>query len=252
MNMHSEPAPPPAGGHVPTDDRSTSARIRDAAIACFAEAGVDATPVRRIAAVAGVSPALVIHHFGTKDALRVACDRHVAALIRARKTDAVRQGAGFDPVAALRAGADGPPLLAYLARTLTDGTPHVAELLDELVDDAVAYMADGEAAGMLRPTAQPRQRAAVLLLWSMGALVLHEHAARLLGADLLGEPEQLLGYVAPAFDILGRGIMTEQAFAQLAAAMAPDASAASAAPDPSAASETPDASAASAPPAQEG
>ncbi len=220
LNMHSEPGLPSTTDHTLTDDRSTSARIRDAAIACFAEVGVDATPVRRIAEAAGVSPALVIHHFGTKDALRVACDRHVAALIRTRKTDSVRQGADLDPIAALRTGADGPPLLAYLARTLTDGSPHVAELLDELVDDAVAYMADGEAAGMLRATDHPRQRAAVLLLWSMGALVLHEHAQRLLGVDLLGAPEELLGYVAPAFDILGRGIMTEQASAQLTAAMA--------------------------------
>lgn len=219
MNMHSNTDQPHGAKPAVSDDRSTSARIRDAAIACFAASGVDATPVRRIAEEAGVSPALVIHHFGTKEALRVACDRHVAALIRARKTASVRRGANLDPIAALRDDDDGTPLLAYLARTLTDGSPHVAELLDELVDDAVAYMAEGEAAGMLRSTDQPRQRAAVLLLWSMGALVLHEHAARLLGTDLLGPPEQLRSYVVPAFDILGRGIMTASAYEHLAAAM---------------------------------
>ena len=235
LNMHSEPAqqpehrhPAPGGGPAgtpgsgaqPADDRSTASRIRDAAIGCFAQAGVDRTPVRTIAEAAGVSPALVIHHFGSKDALRVACDRHVAALIRARKTASVQQGASLDPIASLRAEADGPPLLAYLARTLTDGSPHVAELVDQLVDDAVAYMAEGEDTGMLRPTADRRQQAAVLLLWSLGALVLHEHVARLLGADLLGAPEDLMGYVAPAFEILGRGVMTEEAYHRLSAAMA--------------------------------
>jgi len=205
----------------PDDDRSTPARIRDAAIRCFADNGVDRTPVRTIAEAAGVSPALVIHHFGSKDRLRVACDRHVAALIRAQKSDSMRAGAGVDPMTALRTYGEGPPLLAYLARTLTDGSPHVSELLEELVADAVAYMAEGEANGLLRPSDDPHGRAAVLLLWSMGALVLHEQAARLLGVDLLGDTDQLLGYLRPALEVMGRGVMTEEAYERLAGAMDP-------------------------------
>jgi AcrR family transcriptional regulator len=222
LNMHSVsrfPSPPAA------DDRSTPARIRDAAIRCFAESGVDRTSVRTIAEAATVSPALVIHHFGSKDGLRVACDRHVAALIREQKSDSMRAGASLDPMAALRTYGDGPPLLAYLARTLTDGSPHVSELLEELVADAVAYMAEGEANGVLRPSDDPHGRAAVLLLWSMGALVLHEHAERLLGVDLLGEPEQLLGYLLPALEIRGQGLMSTEVYDQLAGAMRPGATA---------------------------
>jgi AcrR family transcriptional regulator len=74
-------------------DLTARARIRDAAIACFADRGVSDTPVRAIAAQAGVSPALVIHHFGSKDRLRVACDQHVAAIIRQGKQEAVAAGA---------------------------------------------------------------------------------------------------------------------------------------------------------------
>ncbi len=204
---------------TPADDRSTPARIRDAAIRCFAEAGVARTPVRVIAEAAGVSPALVIHHFGSKDELRVACDRHVAALIRQQKSDSMQAGASLDPMMALRTYRDGPPLLAYLARTLVDGSPHVSELLEELVADAVSYMAEGEASGLLRASADPHGRAAVLLLWSMGALVLHEHATRLLGVDLLGQPDQLLGYVRPAMEVMGQGVMTPEAYERLTAAM---------------------------------
>jgi AcrR family transcriptional regulator len=125
------------------DERSTRTRIRDAAIACFADAGVAATPVRTIAAAADVSPALVIHHFGSKDALRVACDQHVAALVRQGKQEAMHAGPDLDPVGALRRQRAGPPVLAYLARTLVDGSPHVADLLDELVADAVEYTREG-------------------------------------------------------------------------------------------------------------
>ncbi len=169
-----------------------------------------------------MSPGLVIHHFGSKDDLRVACDRHVAALIREQKSDSMRAGAGLDPMAALRTYSDGPPLLAYLARTLVDGSPHVSELLEELVADAVAYMAEGEANGLLRPSDDPHARAAVLLLWSMGALVLHEQAARLLGVDLLGAPDQLLGYLRPALEVMGQGVMTPDAYDQLAGAVRTD------------------------------
>ena len=200
-------------------DRTTRARIRDAALHCFAQAGVAATSVRTIAGEAGVSPALVIHHYGTKQQLRTACDEHVAATIRARKHEAMRAGSGFDPVAAIRAQQDGPPLLAYLARTLIDGSPHVADLVDELVDDAVDYLAEGEASGMLRPTDDPRGRAAVLVLWSLGAVVLHEHAERLLGVDLLGDVSHAAGYLGPASEILGHGVITEQAYQQLRAGL---------------------------------
>ncbi len=51
---------------VPVDDATTRSRIRDAAVALFGRAGYAATSIRTIADEAGVSAALVIHHFGTK------------------------------------------------------------------------------------------------------------------------------------------------------------------------------------------
>lgn len=190
------------------------ARILDAAIRLFAEQGVAATSVRAIAAEAQVSPGLVIHHFGSKDALRVACDRHVAAIVRRNKQAAVAQGPSMDPVAALRAASDGPPVLRYLARTLVDGSPHVAELVDELVDDAVGYITDGIASGMLRPSDDPRGRALVLTIWSLGSLVLHEHVARLAGVDLVGDPADLAGWAVPAAEVLD-GVLADGMYEQI-------------------------------------
>ena len=59
------------------EDLTTRARIRDAAVDLFARDGFAHVTVRRIATEAGVSPALVIHHFGSKEGLRAACDAHV-------------------------------------------------------------------------------------------------------------------------------------------------------------------------------
>jgi AcrR family transcriptional regulator len=200
-------------------DRTSRARIRDAAIERFADHGVDGTSVRGIAAAAGVSPGLVIHHFGSKDALRVACDQHVAALIRERKRAAMGAG-GMDPLGSLRAAEAGPPLLRYLARTLVDGSPHVAELVDELVADAEEYMAEGVANGLLEPSDDPRGRSAVLTIWSLGALVLHEHLHRLLGADLTGDPAGLGPYAVPAAELLTHGVLRPTLYEQVRATFA--------------------------------
>ncbi len=194
------------------DDRSTAARIRDAAITCFAADGVAATSVRTIAAEAGVSAGLVIHHFGSKDDLRVACDQHVARLIREVKASALTAGPAYDPLAELRTFTGGPPLTRYLARTLVDGSPHVAELVDEMVNDAVEYMEAGVASGMLKPSDYPRERAALLAMWRLGALVLHEHLERLIGVDIASDfsddPAMMRAYFGPALELMS-GIITD-------------------------------------------
>lgn len=216
LHMCSAPDPGPTadaasssvGAGIGTpDDRSTAARIRDAAITCFAEHGVAATSVRTIAGAAEVSPGLVMHHYGSKDRLRQACDRHVAARVREAKQEVAAQGAEFDPVGQLRTREDGLPLLRYLARTLVDDSPHVADLVDEMVDDARHYTERATATGLMRPSEDPDGRAAVLTLWSLGAVVLHEHVHRILGADLTGTAADMAPYTVPAAEVLGRGVL---------------------------------------------
>lgn len=58
-------------------DRTTRAVIRDEALRLFAEHGPDRVAIRQVAAAAGVSPGLVVHHFRTKEGLRGAVDQHV-------------------------------------------------------------------------------------------------------------------------------------------------------------------------------
>jgi len=217
------------------DDRSTTARIRDAALACFAERGVRSTTVREVAERAGVSAALVIHHFGSKERLRVACDRRVAALIRERKTAVMRAGSGLDPLAVLRDQAGDPPIQRYLARTLADGTPEVAVLVDEMVDDAERYVTEGMERGVVRRSDDPRGVAAVLTLWSLGALVLHQHVERVLGVDLTGPAEAHASnpaYVGPALEILSRGLVMPHWFDAMSTTGGTDGDASSAISDP--------------------
>lgn len=222
LNMRSGPVPP-GGSPSPSDDRTTRARIRDAAIDCLAEHGTAGTTVRMIAAAAGVSPGLVIHHFGSMGGLRAECDGHVVASIRRAKQGAMAAGPGLDVLATIR-GVEMGPAAAYLARLLVEGSEAAEGLVDGLVDDAEEYLEQGVESGLLRPTGDPRGRAAVLALWSLGALALHHHVRRILGVDLtdpgiLTDPT-IASYLGPASEILGDGIFTEAAAGRLKVAAA--------------------------------
>lgn len=205
------------------DDRTTKARIRDAAIECFAQLGVTGTTARKVAKAAEVSPGLVIHHFGSMDGLRSACDHHVASSIRRYKEKALAEGPNLDVLAGLR-GVNAGSLVGYLAAVLNDDSPVVATLVDDLIADAEGYMEQGVQTGMIRPSADPRARAVVLVLWSLGALVLHRHLHRILGVDLTdpGFPEDpaIGAYAEPAYEIMSEGVITEAFMARMQAALA--------------------------------
>jgi AcrR family transcriptional regulator len=198
-----------------TDDRSTKARIRDAAIECIAEYGVAEATARRVAERADVSPGSVIHHFGSMDELRAACDRHVSAWIRRVKSEAASAGVAYDPMESLKEQADGPPVARYISQALLLRTAQMDALVDELVDDACEYMEQMVESGLMKPTSNPRGRAIVLTLWSLGGLVLAEHFERLLGVDITATPEDpttAAPYIAPVLEVLHDGLMTDAAF----------------------------------------
>lgn len=204
-------------------DRTAKARIRDAAISCIAEHGVADTTARKVAEIAGVSPGLVIHHFGSMEALREACDDYVADTIRASKEKAMAEGPNLDVLAALReVGSE--PFGAYLAEVLVEDSPAVVRLVDELVADAEQYLQQGVDAGMIRPTSNPRARAVTLMIWGLGTFVLHRHVERLLGVDLT-DPAAMrsptfAAYAAPVYELYGNGFLTDAAAANMQAAIA--------------------------------
>jgi TetR/AcrR family transcriptional regulator, regulator of cefoperazone and chloramphenicol sensitivity len=154
---------------APDDDRTARARIRDAAVLTFGTTGFDA-PIRAVAAAAGVSPGLVMHHFGSKDGLRAACDEHVLRVIRDSETEAFRSGPGglLGQLAELDSFA---PLVGYLVQALLAGGDLAATLLDRLTTDAESYLAEAVAAGRMRPSRDPRARAAYLVDIGVGAVL---------------------------------------------------------------------------------
>jgi AcrR family transcriptional regulator len=193
----------------PASDLTARARIRDAALVEFAAQGTRGATLRGIAARAKVSPALVQHHFKTKDGVRAACDEYVLDYIRSNADAGL--GGGGEVVSALMQSS--PPVLRYLARALVDGSPAAAELFDELVDVWEAF---------LRPMdgrADARARAVVFTAMRLGVTVLHEHVSRGLGTDLFG-PESVVRVGRAVLDVLAHEPLPPETASAAEAALA--------------------------------
>ena len=129
-------------------------------------------PVRAIAEDAGVSAALVIHHFGSKDALRAECDQHVLTVIREQKSAAISNASPADTIGLLASVQEYAPLFAYIVRSLLDGGAVAGHFVDGLVEDASAYLQAGEDAGTVRPSADPAGRARQVVATQVGLIVM--------------------------------------------------------------------------------
>lgn len=192
---------------VHDDDLSARARIRNAALERFGRDGFG-VGLRAIAADAGVSPALVVHHFGSKAGLREACDDHLLAVMRRSKSDAV-SSAGVESVLAQFADLDNyAVLVAYVLASLADGGDLARALVEQMVADAEDYLATGVANGTVKPSRDPAGRARFLVLSSVGVLLMHH---RLHGP---ADPQQLIRTVAdlttvPALELYTQGLMTD-------------------------------------------
>ncbi len=154
------------------NDLTTTARIRDAAIELFGRDGFD-VGVRAIAKAAGVSPALVIHHFGSKDGLRKACDTYLTESIRESKSESLQThdpAAWFGAIAEIE---DFAPLTAYLVRTMQTGGELARALWRTMIDNAEQYIDEGVRAGTIKPSRDPKARAYFLALSGGGAFMLY-------------------------------------------------------------------------------
>ena len=138
---------------TPTEDLTARARIRDSAIVYFGRHGFQSATVRAIAADAGVSPALVIHHFGSKDGLREACDGYVTDCIDDLTGHASTHLQATDLLDLMSRTPQLTPLVPYTIQAMTEGGEFAARLWDRLVQDAQAYLRAAVAAGKVRPTA---------------------------------------------------------------------------------------------------
>ena len=145
-------------------------RILQAALRRFAADGLGA-PLRAVAQDAGISAGLIIHHFGSREALLEACDRRSLEVTREQKQAAIAGGAGT-VLAQLAAAEKYAPVVGYVLRRLQAGGPLAERLIEDFIANAKEYFEDGVRAGVLSPSRDPEARVRVLAHMSLGSLVL--------------------------------------------------------------------------------
>lgn len=193
---------------APPADLTTRARIRDAAILRFGRDGFG-TALRTIAADADVSAGLVIHHFGTKEKLRQACDAHVLEEIRHAKHDSIVQTGGGKFLEYFSTAEQFAPIFAYVVRSLQQGGPLARSFVDHMVEDAVSYMSEAVVAGVIVPSRDEEARARYLVLSSLGAAMLGLTLDAQEGSDVSTLMRRHYdAIVLPALEIFSEGLLT--------------------------------------------
>ena len=190
------------------NDRTAVARIRDAAIEQWGRQGFT-IGLRSIAEAAGVSAALVIHHFGSKDGLRRACDDHAADQIRELKSESLRSSDPATWLAQMAEIESHAPLMAYLVRSLQSGGELAKAFWRQMIDNAEQYIEEGVRSGILKPSRDPRARARFLAMAGGGGFLLylqtHENPTDL-RAVLRDYGEEM---VLPALELYTEGLMAD-------------------------------------------
>jgi len=195
----------------PVDDLTRRARIRGAALELIAEHGVEGISVRTVAKRAGVSPNLVIHHFGSKEGLREAVDEAASARI-----DGVFEALAETDLApprvlevcaeqTLRLAREEPQLVDYFARALAEGTNSAVVLFDQLLALARSNLDGMREAGALRADADVDMLALQAVTRWLAPVLLRPFLERHLPDSLLSEP-QLRRWLDAQSDLLLNGL----------------------------------------------
>lgn len=193
-------------------DLTTRARIRNAAIEEFAIRGFGAS-VREIAARAGVTAGLITHHFGSKDNLRVECDTEVIRQYRAIKGG----GSAMSPAQSMSVLAEldeYAPMFVYILRSVRDGGAAGIQFLEQMIQEAIAYAAEGEKSGLVRPSRDPEARARYLVTSSLGGILLQLSLQPQLDlADVGATVRRIVDEITlPTLEIYTEGVLTDRRY----------------------------------------
>jgi AcrR family transcriptional regulator len=172
-------------GDRPPEDLTSRARIRDAALAQFAEHGSKGATIKGIAAAAGVSPGLLQHHFGSKDALREACDAYVVDAFGGLDRLGVTSGEIAKPDFMEELFAKSSLVIRYIARAMVERSPVAAALFDTSASVAEEFLGSIAPERFPAGSARAGDAAAVMAAMHMATIVLHDHLSRRIGGDVL-------------------------------------------------------------------
>ncbi|KRF19421.1 TetR family transcriptional regulator [Nocardioides sp. Soil797] len=160
-----------------TEDFTAKARIRNAALDLFADFGETGTSMRAIAAAAGVTVGLVVHHYQTKDGLRDAVEERIVdlfdeAIAQAPTSGGAREVAAARDASVARMLEQDPAVVGYLRRALLDATGHKGMILHKLTDLTARQVATLRTAGLASTDHPDSSQVIGVLVRQLGQLFL--------------------------------------------------------------------------------
>jgi len=195
-----------------SDDRTTPARIRDAAIAYVGEHGWEKTTSRQIATAAAVPVGLLNYHFGSKGGLRQACDDWVIEQLAEDK--GLILGAG--PLPRMDTYIDDHPELRpiteYIGQCMRSGGTVAEHFFERMVDMTQQMMGLAAEAGTFRRYDDPYAAAVILVAYGAGASLFAGTIARLLGGTNLLDTDTYNRYVRTTIELYTHPLITDERY----------------------------------------
>jgi AcrR family transcriptional regulator len=193
------------------EDLTARARIRDAAIALFAERGVGPATIRDIAQAAGVSSGLIRHHFGSKEGLRQACDDYAMAELTRIRTRIFDEGEFRDQSFLGAVHPSAMQLQRYLVRSTLDSPEATSAMFARMVEVGEEWL-DGQGIHV----DDQRAYAAVLVAMQMGMFLMADQLSAALGTDVT-KPAGHLRMLRGAIEVFTHPLLADQEAAVRAA-----------------------------------
>lgn len=191
--------------------RSEEAILR-VATELFAAEGSERVTIRKIAESAGVSPALVIHHFGSRAGLRNAVEERVVArfntLIAQLETSEVAEAAHGIGELIARVVDEEPAVFSFIRRMMVEGGPSADAAFLSLFGATKRTLAALDRMGATRPTGDEDTRAAFLLANDLAVLLLRDRILAATGVDPLAG-EGLHRWVAEVMAVYSGGVFRQ-------------------------------------------
>lgn len=164
--------------------------------------------MREVAELVGVSPPLVIHHFGSKVGLVAACDDHVRQVVE-ETIVAMTAGGGNASIQALLAVPDLARAIDYVGRSLADGGDVGRWWFDQLLDMALDVNRRMVTDGSARRLDDEEMGVMVMSAMDLGILVLRPMIEARLGQSLTA-PATLERWARAEVDLLTNGYLLDE------------------------------------------
>jgi AcrR family transcriptional regulator len=164
--------------------QTTREQLLSIAVEMFAEQGFAGTSLRSIAKRAGVSPALLIHHFDTKEALiKEAISKTLGSWVADEKAamldDESKQLQNWQAVMA-----KGATPLNFFRQVLLAGGDYAQRLFDAAVSETEVLLDQMQSTGRLRELSDKQTTALIMTISGLGSVLLMSQIEKTMGGPI--------------------------------------------------------------------